>query len=192
MSRIRWRRPALRSSFNVWSACNFAAASLEGTGVDCAVAAGKRRRFGLRRAAAICGEPRSAEAIAAALHWANAHQAAVAARGGGSKMEWGHRPRHLNLVVSTGNLTQVVEHAFDDMTATVEPGCTFADFQRHLALHGQRLALDPLFPERATIGGVLATNDSGALRLRYGSLRDLIIGITVALPDGTLARSGGK
>ena len=64
--------------------------------------------------------------------------------------------------------------------------------QQTLAEHGQRLALDPLWPERATVGGILATNDSGPLRIRFGSLRDLIIGITLALPDGTLAKSGGK
>jgi glycolate oxidase FAD binding subunit len=61
-----------------------------------------------------------------------------------------------------------------------------------LGQHGQRLALDPLWPERATIGGILSTNDSGALRLRYGGLRDLVIGATLALADGTLAASGGK
>ena len=49
-----------------------------------------------------------------------------------------------------------------------------------------------LWPSRATVGGILSTNDSGALRLRFGSLRDLVIGITLALPDGTLAKSGGK
>jgi glycolate oxidase FAD binding subunit len=64
--------------------------------------------------------------------------------------------------------------------------------QDALSQHGQRLALDPLWPERATIGGVLSTNDSGALRLRFGSLRDLVIGMTIALPDGILASSGGK
>ena len=78
------------------------------------------------------------------------------------------------------------------MTVIVEAGCRVADLQKTLAEHGQRLALDPLWPERATIGGILSTNDSGTLRVRYGSLRDLIIGITVALPDGTLAKSGGK
>jgi glycolate oxidase FAD binding subunit len=86
----------------------------------------------------------------------------------------------------------VVEHAWGDMTVTVEAGCTVASLQQTLAEHGQRLAIDVLWPERATIGGILATNDSGALRLRFGSLRDLIIGCTVALPDGTVAVSGGK
>jgi glycolate dehydrogenase FAD-binding subunit len=74
----------------------------------------------------------------------------------------------------------------------VEAGCTLQQLQQTLAEHGQRLALDPLWPEKATIGGILATNDSGPLRIRFGSLRDLIIGITLALADGTLAKSGGK
>jgi glycolate oxidase FAD binding subunit len=64
--------------------------------------------------------------------------------------------------------------------------------QETLAKHGQRLALDALWPERATVGGVLSTNDSGALRLRFGSLRDLVIGVTLALADGTVASSGGR
>jgi glycolate oxidase FAD binding subunit len=64
--------------------------------------------------------------------------------------------------------------------------------QEALAHHGQRLALDVAWPDRATVGGILSTNESGALRVRFGSLRDLIIGVTLALPDGTLASSGGK
>ena len=136
--------------------------------------------------------PRTAEELAAVLNWANIYRVAVAARGGGTKLEWGNPPRELDLLVSTAGLNRIVEHAFEDMTATVESGCRVADVQRALAEHGQRLAIDPLFAERATIGGLLATNDNGALRLRFGALRDLIIGITVALPDGTVARSGGK
>jgi len=137
-------------------------------------------------------EPATAENLAAVLQWANQRRLRVAPRGGGSKLEWGNPISALDLAISTSALNRVVEHAFDDMTATLEAGCSVAACQRLLAEHGQRLALDPLFPERATIGGVLATNDSGPLRLRFGSLRDLVIGITVALPDGTLARSGGK
>jgi len=78
------------------------------------------------------------------------------------------------------------------LTVSVEAGCTIAKLQETLAKHGQRLALDALWPENATVGGVLSTNESGALRLRFGSLRDLVIGVTVALADGTLASSGGK
>ena len=96
-------------------------------------------------------------------------------------MDWGNLVRDIEggsgeLILSTRRLNRVVEHAWGDMTATVEAGCTLQKFQRTLAEHGQRLALDPLWPEQATIGGILATNDSGPLRVRFGSLRDLIIG----------------
>ena len=64
--------------------------------------------------------------------------------------------------------------------------------QAALADHGQMVALDPLWPDHATVGGMVATNDSGALRLRYGGLRDLIIGMTIVLADGTIAKTGGK
>jgi glycolate oxidase FAD binding subunit len=78
------------------------------------------------------------------------------------------------------------------MTVTVGAGVTIAELQSAVSKHRQRLALDALWPERATAGGVIATNDSGSLRLRYGGIRDLILGITVVLPDGTIATSGGK
>jgi glycolate oxidase FAD binding subunit len=116
----------------------------------------------------------------------------VAPRGGGTKSDWGCPPERVDLVLLTLGLTRVLEHAAGDMTATVEAGCTIAALQQVLAQHGQRLALDPLWPDRATVGGVLATNDSGPLRHAFGTARDLLLGVTVALPDGTLARSGGK
>jgi len=137
-------------------------------------------------------EPGTAEDLARALRWAHDAGLKVAPRGGATKLEWGNPPAACDLVLSTGRLNRVLEHAWADMTVIVEAGCRVADLQKTLAVHGQRLALDPLWPEHATIGGILSTNDSGSLRLRYGSLRDLIIGITVALPDGTLAKSGGK
>src|SRR5258707_5746105 len=89
-------------------------------------------------------------------------------------------------------LNQVIEHAWADLTVSVDAGCTFQQLQNTLAQHGQHIAVDPLWPERATVAGMLSTNDSGTLRIRYGALRDLIIGVTIALPDGTLASSGGK
>ena len=135
-----------------------------------------------------------ADAVELARVLADAHSAgqAVLPRGGGTKMEWGNPPRAAHIILSTRKLDRVLEHAAGDMTATVQAGCTVTSLQNELALRGQRLAIDPLWPDRATIGGVLATNDSGPLRGAFGSLRDLIIGITVALADGTLARSGGK
>jgi len=96
------------------------------------------------------------------------------------------------VVLSTARLGRVIEHAWADLTVSVEAGCTIQKLQSTLAERGQRIAVDALFPERATVGGILSTNDSGTLRLRFGALRDLIIGVTLALPDGTLASSGGK
>lgn len=137
-------------------------------------------------------EPASEEALAGVLRCANDAELAVVPRGGGTKLEWGNPPSRADVVLSTARLNRVAEHAWADMTATVEAGCTVGLLQETLAQHGQRLAVDVLWPGRATIGGILAANDSGALRLRYGGLRDLIIGVTMALADGTLAASGGK
>ncbi|HMO56526.1 MAG TPA: FAD-binding oxidoreductase [Roseiflexaceae bacterium] len=136
--------------------------------------------------------PGSAEEVAAVMRYATAHGLCVAARGGGTKCGWGNTPHALDLVLSLARLNRVTEHAWGDMTASAEAGCAIGALQATLAAHGQRLALDAHWPAQATIGGMLATGDSGALRLRYGGLRDLLIGITVVLPDGTIARSGGK
>lgn len=147
----------------------------------------------------ICGltpkfvaEPETEHQLAAALSFANEAGLTVIPRGGGTKLNWGSPPKSVDLILSTARLNKVLEHPWADLTVTVEAGCTLQSLQQTLAEHGQRLAFDALWPDRATIGGVLSTNDSGALRLRFGALRDLIIGITLALPDGTLASSGGK
>jgi glycolate oxidase FAD binding subunit len=137
-------------------------------------------------------EPNDEHQLAAALSLANDAGIAVVPRGGATKLDWGNPPKKADLILSTARLDRIVEHAWADLTVTVEAGCTLQVLQETLAQHGQRLAFDGLWPERATIGGVLSTNDSGALRMRFGALRDLIIGVTIALPDGTLASSGGK
>jgi glycolate oxidase FAD binding subunit len=137
-------------------------------------------------------EPGTAQELAAALAEANASGRLVRPQGGGTKLNWGNPGTPADMILSTTRLNRVVEHVWADMTVTVEAGCSVHMLQTQLAQHRQRLAIDPLWPEQATIGGILATNDSGALRLRFGALRDLIIGITIALPDGTLAMSGGK
>jgi glycolate oxidase FAD binding subunit len=148
---------------------------------------------------AICGAlpqmvvaPGSEKEVAQILAFADATGLGVAPRGGGTKMDWGNAPRRLDLILSMARIDRILEHAWADLTVNVEAGCTLQALQTSLAKHGQRLAFDGLWPDRATVGGVVAANDSGALRLRFGSLRDLIIGVTLALPDGTLASSGGK
>jgi glycolate oxidase FAD binding subunit len=137
-------------------------------------------------------EPGSEQELAKVLKLAQEAELAVIPRGGGSKLDWGNAPARADLILSTARLNRILEHAWADLTVTVEAGCTIGKLQETLAKHGQRIALDALWPEQATVGGVLSTNDSGTLRLRFGSLRDLIIGVTLALPDGTLASSGGK
>lgn len=148
---------------------------------------------------AVCGvqprlvlEPANEQQLAAVLRLANDAGLAVIPRGGGTKLSWGNPPTRADIILSTTRLDKIIEHAWADLTVSVEAGCTIDKLQTALAQHGQRLALDPLWPAQATIGGILSTNDSGSLRLRFGALRDLIIGATLALPDGTLASSGGK
>jgi glycolate oxidase FAD binding subunit len=137
-------------------------------------------------------EPGSEEELAAVLRWANEAGAAVLPRGGGTKLSWGNPPPRADLIISTSRLSRILEHAYADLTVTVQSGVRIQALQEALARHGQRLAIDPLWPEGATIGGLLSTNDSGTLRLRFGSCRDLVIGVSLALSDGTLAKSGGK
>src|SRR5438552_15690399 len=94
--------------------------------------------------------------------------------------------------ISTARLNRVVEYAPADQVVTVECGVTLAQLQGELAKNGQRLALDPPRPAEATLGGIVAANSFGPLRTRYGSVRDLIIGVSILRADGTRAKGGGK
>jgi glycolate oxidase FAD binding subunit len=135
--------------------------------------------------------PADVRQVTDVLRFALANQRTVMPTGGCTKLGWGN-PVTASIQMSMRRLAQLREHAWQDLTCTVEAGCTWAAMQAELARHGQMAALDPLWPEHATVGGVIASNDSGAFRLNYGGLRDLIIGMTVVLADGTIARSGGK
>src|SRR5438105_487308 len=96
-------------------------------------------------------------------------------------------------VLETGGLDGVVDHVPEDLTVTVRAGMGFAALRDALAAHGQFLPLDPPHVARgATVGGVIAANSNGFGRYRYGSVRDLLLGIRAALPDGTIARAGGR
>jgi glycolate oxidase FAD binding subunit len=112
--------------------------------------------------------------------------------GGGTQMHLGTAPRDGAVVVVTRRLTRILEHEPGDLTATVEAGLTIDDLQAALGAQGQWVSLDPPFPGRATLGGVLATNASGPRRYLYGTARDLVIGMRVVGPDGSLVRGGGK
>lgn len=112
--------------------------------------------------------------------------------GGGTELELGAPPTALDAVISTQGLARVLEYAPLDQIVTVEAGLPLGVLQTLLQKKGQMLALDPPWADRATVGGVVATNAFGPRRTRYGSVRDLIIGVTLIRADGTRARGGGK
>jgi glycolate oxidase FAD binding subunit len=126
------------------------------------------------------------ESLAAALAEADG---AVRVRGAGTKLAWA--PGEPDVELTTEALDEIVDHNVGDLTAVLAAGVPLSRAQRRFAEAGQMLALDP--PDHgATIGGVVATNDSGPLRARYGGARDLVVGMRVALADGTIAKSGGN
>jgi glycolate oxidase FAD binding subunit len=137
-------------------------------------------------------EPASVAEAAEALRALAAERLAVAFVGGGTDLELGLPPRRLDAVLRTRRLDRIREHAPADQIVAVEAGMTVAALQRALAPHGQRLALDPPDPERATVGGVVAANAFGPRRTRYGAVRDLVIGATLVRADGVVAHGGGK
>jgi glycolate oxidase FAD binding subunit len=131
---------------------------------------------------------------AAGLLAACAHEGRrVRFRGGTTKLGWGN-PVQADVALSTAALDQIVEHNPGDLTAVLQAGVRLADAQAAFAAAGQQLMLDPPLGHGngATVGGIVATADAGPLRHRYGPARDLVLGVTLALPDGTLARAGGK
>ncbi len=137
-------------------------------------------------------EPGNEKEVSAILTFASREGLKVLPRGGGTQLTLGSAPTGGDIILSTARLNQLVEHAPHDMTATVQAGLTLNDFQTKLAGTQQWLALDAVLKPGATIGGVIATNVSGARRLRFGGVRDQIIGVRVVLSDGTIASGGGK
>ncbi|MDP2712037.1 MAG: FAD-binding oxidoreductase [Solirubrobacteraceae bacterium] len=137
--------------------------------------------------------PPSAEEAAHLLRACAGEGLAVRIAGAGTK-PWGGPGVDCAVQLRTTALDAIVEHNRGDFTAVVQPGASLRELQDAFASADQMLALDPPLGEgdAATIGGAVATADCGPLRHRYGAARDLVLGITVALPDGTLARAGGK
>ena len=129
--------------------------------------------------------------VSALLRAAAALGLRVLARGTGTRLGWGAPPRELDLILDTSRMTAVLAHQVGDLVVTAQAGLKRAELQAALAPHRQRLALDGWDGADGTLGGTIATAAAGPLRYRYGSVRDLIIGITVVLADGTIAKAGG-
>ena len=135
--------------------------------------------------------PQSADEIAAILADASQLGQAVIPVGGGTNLDLGNPPRGADLALSTRALSSVIDYEPTDLVLSVGAGARFGDVQAVLGEHGQRLPLDPCGGDDATIGGLIATARWGPLRHSAGTLRDLLIGISVAHPSGTVTKAGG-
>ena len=139
---------------------------------------------------AYVASPASTQEAAGLLRAAAAAGLAVVPRGAGTGFGWGSPPSRCDLVVDLRAMNQVIEHEAGDLVVRVQAGMTIGELAAALAAAGQELALD--VPAEATVGGIVATGTTGPRRPRYGSPRDLLIGLTVVRADGVIARSGGK
>ena len=117
---------------------------------------------------------------------------ACALVGGKTEIGLGNAPTRPLQTIETAALSRIVDYAPSDQTITVEAGITHAALQAEVAQHGQFLAIDAADSARATIGGMIAANTWGRRRLKYGTIKDLIVGVGIVRPDGTRARGGGK
>jgi glycolate oxidase FAD binding subunit len=114
--------------------------------------------------------------------------------GNGSKMGIGSIPKKADILLLTTRLNRITDCDCDNLTLSAECGITLDEVQKKLAQEGRGyfLPLDPSFTEKATLGGIVATNSSGPKRLLYGTARDLIIGAKAVFPNGDVVVSGGK
>ena len=136
--------------------------------------------------------PGSVDEVSAVLAASSAAKAAVIPRGGGVHMSLGGIPKRADVVLNLGRLARLLDHEPGDMTSTVQAGMVVAEYQAYLGRQGQFVGLDPSNPGRATIGGILAANVSGPRRHRYGTARDVLIGLRVVDAGGTVVKGGAK
>jgi glycolate oxidase FAD binding subunit len=134
--------------------------------------------------------PGNIEEVSRLLAWANRRGLKVVPCGTRTKLDRGNAPTGCDILLQLGNLSKIVEHAAGDMTVTAQAGVRLSDLQGALGGAGQFLAIDPPVP--GTVGGLVATSDSGPRRIRYGGVRDLILGVTFVRADGVVAKGGGK
>jgi glycolate oxidase FAD binding subunit len=139
-------------------------------------------------------EPADAAMAGDMLRWADSERIAVVPRGGGTKLYGVSNVTSVTrgVFLSTARLTTGIDHCAGDLTAVLPAGATLASVNAVLGRERQWLTLDPARASRATIGGIVATNDSGPRRHRFGAPRDLIIGIEMVLVDGRKAKAGGR
>lgn len=131
------------------------------------------------------------EQVSAAMRVAAEHELRVVATGSGSKLDWGAPPREVDLLVDLSAADGIVEHAAGDLVVHAKAGTSLRRVQEQVAQSGQQLSIEHPLPN-ATLGGIVATGAAGPSRHLHGTVRDLLIGITVVRPDGVVTRAGGK
>jgi glycolate oxidase FAD binding subunit len=136
--------------------------------------------------------PPSPEQVAALLRYAADHELAVLPCRNATKLDTGNPPQRYDIALSLKELNQVWHYEPADLTISVEPGMKFGDFQYFVARHRLWLPLDPRGGAKASLGGIVATNSAGPLRLRYGSPRDMVLGLKVATTEGKIIKTGGR
>jgi len=159
-------------------------------GVATQVAAGERAVDGMVPSRTL--RPDTTDELAAAITAAGRAREAVVLWGGGTRIGVGDPPERYDIAVDLTGLAGIVEHSPADLVCTVRAGTTLAELARVLSASGQRWPVEAPQPDRATVGGTIASAAAGPSRLRYQHPRDWIIGCTAVLGDGTVTRAGGR
>jgi glycolate oxidase FAD binding subunit len=136
--------------------------------------------------------PGTIDEVSEIVAYANAERLVIIPRGNGTKMGIGGISKRADIVLRTGRLNRITDRDCENLTLSVESGITLHEVQKDLEGRGYFLPLDPPFTDKATLGGIVATNSSGPKRLLYGTARDLITGIKAVFPNGDIVVSGGK
>lgn len=138
--------------------------------------------------------PGSVEEVAKLMAFATAEKLGIIPRGNGTKMGAGGVPRKLDVVLSMLRINRITEHDVPNLSLSAQAGLTLAEVQKKLAATGKGsfLPLDPPYTDKATIGGIIATNGSGPRRYLYNTARDLLLGIKAVLPNGDIVAFGGR
>jgi glycolate oxidase FAD binding subunit len=159
-------------------------AVVSGAAAESRTVAGVRPRFLV--------EPTTVSGVSRVLALATARGLAVVPTGRGTRLHWGAPPQRLDVVLSLAKLDRVLAHEPADLTLSVEGGATLSALNATLDAYRQFVPLDPAHPESSTVGGLIATGAAGPYRARYGTMRDLLLGVTVVRGDGTVVKGGGR
>ena len=136
--------------------------------------------------------PLNVEALSQVTKTAYKHKWTIIPSGKGSKLNWGGIVKTAQILISTEYLNQIIDYAVSDLSVTVGSGVLLKDLQQELAKHNQLLPIDPAYPHLATLGGIVATGDTGSYRRGYGGVRDLVLGLSWVRSDGEVTKAGGK